>query len=137
VNWDRIAGMLIGLAIGDALGNTSESLVPADRRRIHGEIRDYLPNRHADGRRVGLPSDDTHLAFRTLELLLEKQGLRPERLAARFGSGRRIFGIGSTVRAFAREWARSRPPRTLRASRSWPCCGMRFGRSHRCRRTSG
>ena len=62
--------MLLGLAIGDALGNTSEGLNPRDRGRQHGEIRDYLPNRYADGRAVGLPSDDTQLAFRMLECLL-------------------------------------------------------------------
>jgi ADP-ribosylglycohydrolase len=59
----RIRGMLLGLAIGDALGNTSEGMLPDERKTRCGEIRDYLPNRHADGRRVGLPSDDTQLAF--------------------------------------------------------------------------
>lgn len=59
----RIEGMMLGLAIGDALGNTSESLLPADRRARYGHITDYLPNRHAGGARIGLPSDDTHLHF--------------------------------------------------------------------------
>lgn len=106
--WDRIEGMLFGLAIGDSLGNTSESMVPAERRRVHGEIRDYLPNRYAEGRRVGLPSDDTQLAFWTLEQLLNDDGLRPEKLAARFESGGRIFGIGATVRSFLWEWSQTR-----------------------------
>ena len=35
-DFDRIEGMLLGLAIGDALGNTSESQTPADRFRRHG-----------------------------------------------------------------------------------------------------
>jgi hypothetical protein len=56
--WPRVEGMLLGLAIGDALGNTSESLRPGERRTYHGEVRDYLPNPYADGRSVGLPSDD-------------------------------------------------------------------------------
>ena len=47
---DRARGMLVGLAIGDALGNTTESLNANDRRRSHGEIRDYLPNSCAGGR---------------------------------------------------------------------------------------
>lgn len=63
---DRIRGMLLGLAIGDALGNTSEGMLPSDRHSRYGEIRYFLPNHHAGGREVGLPSDDTQLAFWTL-----------------------------------------------------------------------
>ena len=51
-SWDRVEGMLLGLAIGDSLGNTSESQVPAQRRQRYREIRDYLPNAHAEGRAV-------------------------------------------------------------------------------------
>src|SRR5574340_1095042 len=54
---DKIAGMMLGLAIGDALGNTSESMVPTVRRHQYGWIDDYLPNRHAGCQRIGLPSD--------------------------------------------------------------------------------
>lgn len=96
---DRVEGMLLGLAIGDALGNTSEGLLPGERRARYGEIRDYLPNRYAEGRRVGLPSDDTQLAFWTLAQLLEDGELVPEHLARRFAA-ERIFGIGATVRGF-------------------------------------
>ena len=96
---DRIRGMLLGLAIGDALGNTSESLTSADREARYGEIRDYLPNPHAGGARVGLPSDDSQLAFWTLESLLECSGLDPDDLSARFAS-RQIFGIGRSVQKF-------------------------------------
>ena len=84
LTWERIEGMLLGLAIGDALGNTSESQNPDRRRAQYGEIRDYLPNLHADGRAVGLPSDDTQLAFWTLEQMLADGGIHPERIAARF-----------------------------------------------------
>ena len=96
---ERIRGMLLGLAIGDALGNTSEGLSAEERAARFGEIRDYLPNRHAGGTRVGLPSDDSQLAFWTLESLLERGQLDPEDLAARFAS-RRIFGIGKSVQQF-------------------------------------
>ena len=96
---DRLGGMLLGLAIGDALGNTSEGLAPADREARYGQIRDYLPNQHAGNRRVGLPSDDTQLAFWTVESLLEHGTLDPEDLSARF-SAREIFGIGRSVRQF-------------------------------------
>jgi ADP-ribosylglycohydrolase len=42
---------------------------PEERRLRHGEIRDYLPNRHAGGRSFGLASDDTQQAFWTLDRL--------------------------------------------------------------------
>jgi ADP-ribosylglycohydrolase len=100
--------MLVGLAIGDSLGNTSESRTPAERAEEFGEIRDYQPHHRADGRAVGLPSDDTQLAFWTLEQLLKDDGLIPENLARRFSSGR-IFGIGSTVRAFLKRRAEGAP----------------------------
>jgi ADP-ribosylglycohydrolase len=107
---DRVRGMLLGLAIGDALGNTSESLLPGERRLRNGEIRDYLPNDRAAGRRIGLPSDDTQLAFWTLEQLVERGGLDVDDLARRF-SERRIFGIGQSVSTFLRNF---------RTGQAWP-----------------
>ena len=65
------------------------------------ELRDYLPNRHADCHPVGLPSDDTQLAFWTLEQMLEDGGFVPENVAARFCS-EPIFGIGQAVSDFIR-----------------------------------
>jgi ADP-ribosyl-[dinitrogen reductase] hydrolase len=104
-DWDfgRVEGMLLGLAIGDALGNTTESQLPATRRQSHGEIRDYLPNRYANGRRMGVPSDDSQMAFWTLEQLQEDNALVPDHLARKF-TRQQIFGIGSTVRAFLRSY---------------------------------
>lgn len=96
---DRVRGMLFGLAIGDALGNTSEGLTASERAERYGEIRDYLPNPGAGGQRVGLPSDDSQLAFWMLESLLECDGLDPDDLSARYAS-RRIFGIGRSVQQF-------------------------------------
>jgi ADP-ribosylglycohydrolase len=96
---DRIRGMLLGLAVGDALGNTSEGLDAAERGDRYGEITDYLPNVHASGRRVGLPSDDSQLAFWMLESQLERGRLDPDDLSDRFAS-RRIFGVGRSVRQF-------------------------------------
>lgn len=94
--------MLLGLAIGDSLGITTESLIPSARSERHGEIRDYLPNRH-NGDPRGYPSDDTQLSAWTLEQLLEDGRINPEALGARFAS-HRIIGIGSTVRAFSVNW---------------------------------
>lgn len=99
VDFDLIEGMLLGLAIGDSLGNTSESMFPRERRQVHGEIRDYLPNRYVDGRAVGLPSDDSQLAFWTLEQMLDDGRLVVEEVARRFAS-RQIFGIGQAVSEF-------------------------------------
>jgi len=99
--FDKVEGMLLGLAIGDALGNTSEGLLPAERRQRFGEVTDYLPHPAAGGQAVGLPSDDTQLTFWTLEVLLDSGQLDPDQLALRF-TRERIFGIGATVREFIR-----------------------------------
>ncbi|MEQ8963258.1 MAG: ADP-ribosylglycohydrolase family protein, partial [Coleofasciculus sp. C2-GNP5-27] len=108
MNWNRIEGMILGLAIGDALGNTTESLTLQQSQIQYGEIRDYLPNRYANYRPVGLPSDDTQLAIWMLEELNANHGLDPDRLAQRFTQGR-IFGIGSTVKGFLRHYKRGLP----------------------------
>ncbi len=100
---DRIEGMILGLAIGDSLGNTSEGLMPLDRRARYGEITDYLPNRHAGGQRIGLPSDDTQLAMWTLEQILEDRCFLPENVARSFTRDQ-IYGIGRTVRKFLFEY---------------------------------
>ena len=96
---DRAEGMMLGLAIGDSLGNTSESMLPRARRDVLGWIEDSLPNRHAGGNAVGLPTDDTQMAFWTLEHLLAEGRLEPHYLASAF-TRRRIFGIGKSVREF-------------------------------------
>jgi ADP-ribosyl-[dinitrogen reductase] hydrolase len=67
-SWNRIEGMLLGLAIGDALGNTSEGQTAVKRERAHGEIRDFLPNRHAAHQQRGVSSDDSQLAFWTVDI---------------------------------------------------------------------
>jgi ADP-ribosyl-[dinitrogen reductase] hydrolase len=110
VSAERVRGMLLELAIGDALGNTSESLLPGERRLHHGEIRDYLSNERADGRCVGLPSDDTQLAFWTLEQLVERGRLDVDDLARRFNE-RCLFGIGQSVNTFLSNY---------RAGQPWP-----------------
>jgi len=108
IDENRIRGMLLGLAIGDSLGNTTEGLLPRERRTAYGEIRDYLPNRHDHDQRVGLPSDDTQLAFWTLEHLLNQGGILPAKLAQDFTS-RQIFGIGKSTRQFVRAIKEGRP----------------------------
>lgn len=106
-DFDRVEGMLLGVAIGDSLGNTTEGMLPSRRRQRHGEIRDYLESRHASGA-VGVPSDDTQLTFWTLEQLIEDGRFVPENVAECF-SGRQIFGIGSSVKQFLRNRDRGDP----------------------------
>ena len=96
---ERVRGMLLGVAVGDSLGNTTEGMRPAERHRVHGEIRDYLPHPREDMRRIGFPSDDTQLTFWTVESLLRRGYLDPAELAGSF-VGPRIFGIGKTVTEF-------------------------------------
>jgi ADP-ribosyl-[dinitrogen reductase] hydrolase len=102
-----IEGMMLGLAVGDALGKPTESWLPRKRRAHFGEILDYLPNPKT-GESKGLPSDDTQLAFWTLEQMLEDQGFIPERVASRFCQGR-IYGIGNTVREFISNYKNGLP----------------------------
>jgi ADP-ribosyl-[dinitrogen reductase] hydrolase len=116
LDWGHVEGMMLGLAVGDALGCTSESQTPGERQRQHGEIRDYLPNRHADYKPIGLPSDDTQLAFWTLEQMIADREFNPEHVAARFCQGR-IFGLGSTVRRFVNNHQS--------AIRPWYRCGVK------------
>jgi len=113
-DWDRVEGMLLGLAIGDALGNTTEGRLPHVRRAEHGEIRDYLPNRRADGRAVGVPSDDTQLAFALLRVLLEHESFSPADLLTHL-SEIPITGIGGTVRGALNAW---------RGGVAWPEAGQ-------------
>jgi ADP-ribosylglycohydrolase len=98
-DFGKVEGMMLGLAIGDSLGNTSAGRLPSERRHQYGEIRDYLSNRYADVKAVGLPSDDTQMAFWTLEQMIVDKGFDPDQVASRFCRDR-IFGIGRTVREF-------------------------------------
>ncbi|MBI9050771.1 MAG: ADP-ribosylglycohydrolase family protein [Anaerolineaceae bacterium] len=97
--FDRAEGMLLGLAIGDALGYITEAHLPQSRFLRYGEIRDYLPNRFANNRTVGVCSDDSQMAFWTLENLITDDGLIPDHVAEEF-TKHEIFGIGCTVWEF-------------------------------------
>ena len=99
----RVKAMLMGMALGDALGAPTESMVPTERRRVYGFIRNLgVGTGHAiDTRRHGiLTTDDSQLAFWTVEHLLEDGGYHPRELAARFCGGGRLRGSGYTTRTF-------------------------------------
>ena len=112
-DFSRVAGMMLGLAIGDALGNGIEGAGWYLRKSERGAVRDYVyrPG-YSDAR--GYPSDDSQLAFWTLEQALEDGRFVPDRLIDTFCS-REIVGIGSTVAA-----ALDR----RRAGRPWHECGL-------------
>ncbi len=112
IDFGRIEGMILGAAVGDGLGNTSESMQPADRRIKHGEIIDYLADKN--GEKKGLPSDDTQFSIWTLEQILKDGSYIPENVAAAF-NGKKIFGLGKTVKEFlinckkGKKWYESGP----------------------------
>ncbi len=101
-DFQKIEGMLLGLAIGDALGTPTEGMTPKRRRGVYGEIRDFLPSEHPMGP-IGSGTDDTQLAFWTIEQLLEDGGLVPGKLAARF-CAEPIIGIGNATSQFVRRF---------------------------------
>ncbi|RLI77601.1 hypothetical protein DRP07_12035 [Archaeoglobales archaeon] len=63
VSFDKIKGMLLGVAIGDSLGYPVEGKPPEYKLKKYGEIRDYIPTRRSNGKPVGVPTDDTQMTF--------------------------------------------------------------------------
>ncbi|MCC7021038.1 MAG: ADP-ribosylglycohydrolase family protein [Ardenticatenales bacterium] len=114
-SFDRAAGMLLGLAIGDALGHPVAATPPAERAARWGEVRDYVPNVHAGGAALGLPSSLTQLAFWMLESVVAAGRFHPKRVVDRW-SERPLFGAGTTVRDALRE---------VRGGVPWHRCGRK------------
>ena len=106
-DFDRVEGMLLGVAIGDALGITSEGMLVSERKARFGEIRGYIPNRYVD-EAIGFPSDDTQLTFWALEQMVADNGFVPDHVARRFLTDR-IFGLGSAVREFLQNYCSGSP----------------------------
>ncbi|GAB4320419.1 MAG: ADP-ribosylglycohydrolase family protein [Promethearchaeota archaeon] len=84
---DRVRGVLLGLAVGDALGCPVEGMHPRHLRQRFGEVRDVLDpfeiwrNDPRRGRLKGLYSDDTQQALVVFEACLPTGRFDP-RLAA-------------------------------------------------------
>jgi len=99
--FEKVEGMLLGLAVGDALGCTTEGKQPHQRHALYGEIKDYLPGDNY--RANGGVTDDTQMSFWTLEQLIDDKGLVPNNLARKF-CRHRIRGIGGTTKEFVRNF---------------------------------
>lgn len=74
---DRIRGVAVGAAIGDALGMPLEFCRPTPSDRL---IRDLLPGRLP----AGSFTDDTEMALSVAESLLARKPLNPDDLGQRF-----------------------------------------------------
>jgi ADP-ribosyl-[dinitrogen reductase] hydrolase len=108
-DYGKVEGMLLGTAVGDSLGATSEGKSPGERNQLYGEIRDYIPGSRSDNRAIGIPTDDTQLTFWTLKQLISDGGLIPDNLAKSFCK-HHIVGIGNTVKSFLRNYKDENKP---------------------------
>jgi len=106
---DRLAGSLLGLALGDALGFVVEAQAPASAARY---VREWVrPERN--GTRAhpafGQYSDDTQLARELLASVRDAGRWDPKtfamRVAALFGAGREVGAGPGTKAAALRIWA--------------------------------
>jgi len=85
--------MLLGLAVGDALGMTTEGPgwnVERRKKLYPGDVRDYFNGFQQPDplHGIGRPSDDTQLAFWTLEQMVTDGGFNPENVARLFRRAR-------------------------------------------------
>lgn len=103
---DQIAGMFLGVAIGDALFMPAENLsIEEKNQRYRGRITSYLrPDGHKwfDGRQAGTWTDDTQLTLLIAESLIENQGINMDDLAKRHVACRTKegdLGFGPTTRS--------------------------------------
>ncbi len=79
---DRVAGCLVGLAVGDAFGAPLEFSSRREiRNRFPQGLREMIPSPQ---RSRGEYTDDTQMALLIAESLLEKKGFVPEDIAKRF-----------------------------------------------------
>jgi ADP-ribosylglycohydrolase len=94
---DAVAGSLLGLALGDALGFVVEGRPRTAAQAWAAEIVAGATERHAAAHRFGQYSDDTQLARELLASLVDGDGCwRPELFAARVGC---LFQRGADVGA--------------------------------------
>jgi ADP-ribosylglycohydrolase len=94
----RVEGMLLGIAVGDSLGHSTEwQYDPETRHQQFGTIVDHVPDRQG---RIGRVSDDTQMSFWTVERLLARGHFDFDDLASCFVNRRkRIVGRGKNTSA--------------------------------------
>src|SRR3989338_6949798 len=83
---DRVTGMFLGIAIGDALGMPVEIMSAETIAAKYGRVTDYLePKGHKwfDGKPAGTTTDDTQLTLVVAESLIANKGLNMGDLAYR------------------------------------------------------
>lgn len=111
---DQIAGSLLGLALGDALGAPVEARPPEEARRyVNDRLRPRLvPPLGRTGQPFGQVTDDTQLARELLLSIAESGDFDPGAFASRLrdlvASGRMIGG-GPASNVAARQLAQGRP----------------------------
>jgi ADP-ribosyl-[dinitrogen reductase] hydrolase len=87
---DRILGMMLGAAIGDALGSAFEFMASDDIRRIVGSsaVPDYFAGQPASllaGRKPGYPTDDTAMTLALADALTSGEPVTAISLQRAFG----------------------------------------------------
>jgi ADP-ribosylglycohydrolase len=119
---DKIQGMFLGIAIGDALFMPVETMRADAIAKRYGRITTYLrPDGHKwfNGREAGTWTDDTQLTLAVAESLIASQGINMDDMAARHITSMRKegdlgFGGGTreAIRRLARgvHWSRSGIP---------------------------
>ncbi len=104
--WDRVRGMLLGVALGDSLGASTRQLQPADRRANYSQIGDYVSTKGTRTR--GGPSDLTRLTFWSLEAMVLEGDFEPEVVAEAL-SRRAFTGGGEALKGFIENMGKSVP----------------------------
>src|SRR3989344_7928815 len=86
VTKDKIRGMFLGIAIGDALYMPVETWSARKIAEIHGRLTNYIrPDGHKwfDGREAGTWTDDTQLTLVEAESLISKKYIDMDAMAKR------------------------------------------------------
>jgi ADP-ribosyl-[dinitrogen reductase] hydrolase len=109
---ERIAGGLVGLAAGDALGSTLEFLSAKEVRRRYGADHREMCGGGAFGWRPGQGTDDTDLAWVVAKAYLDGYSLRRAAMGMLAWYGGKPADVGTTTAAALSEYRRSGDPRS-------------------------